>query len=133
MYRSGTLLAKIGTRSDAGCLRDCHAEGTFFHILWDCSSIQVLWQAALVKMQTTLGKSIDLTPRLGILNVWDETDLTSIEQQWVALGFLLIKLLIAMYWGSSQRPPLIRWTAEMDKCMVAEKEVFRSRGCPKKW
>lgn len=132
IYRSGALLARIGTRSDANCLRNCLEEGTFFHILWECSSIQVLWGAVSEKMQTALGKSIHLTPRLGLLNIWEDTDLTSIEKQWAALGFVVVKRLIAMYWGSQQRPLLTQWLTEMDRCMVAEKDVFRSRGCPKK-
>lgn len=133
VYRSGLLLARIGTRSDTKCLRNCSEEGTFFHVIWECTSIQIQWQSALDKMQAALGKSIVLTPHLGLLNIWEDTDLTLSEKQWVALGFVLVKRLVAMYWGSSRRPLLTLWAAEMDRCMVAEKDVFRSRGAPKKW
>lgn len=67
------------------------------------------------------------------MNVWDATDLTEIEQQWTALGYLLVKRAVAILWGSPKRPLTIGWVAEMDKCMIAEKEVYKARGCPKKW
>lgn len=130
---SGTLLAKIGSRTDAKCLRGCHQEGTFFHILWECSEIQPLWEAVTQQMLDTLGKKISLTPKLGVLNNWDATDLTDIEQKWAALGYLLTKRAIAIHWGLARRPPVIEWVAAMDKCMTAEKEVYKTRGCPKKW
>lgn len=79
------------------------------------------------------GEKISLTPKLGVLNIWDATDLTDIEQKWAALGYLLTKRAIAIHWGLTRRPPVIEWVAAMDKCMTAEKEVYKTRGCPKKW
>lgn len=131
-YFSGVLLAKIGGRTNALCLRGCGQESTFYHTLWDCPEIHPLWNKATQKFKDTLGKQLQLTPRLGILNVWDATDLTEIEQQWVALGYLLVKRAIAMLGGSKTKPLMIGWVAEMDRCMIAEKEVYKLRGCPKK-
>lgn len=130
---SWVLLAKIGSRADALCLRSCHQEGTFHHVLWECPEVRPLWDTVTRKMQDTLGRKIPLTPKLGILNIWDATDLTEIEQQWTALGYLLVKRTVAMLWGSPRRPLTIGWVEEMDKCMIAEKEEYKARGCPKKW
>lgn len=53
-YMSGVLLAKIGSRADATCLRGCNQEGTFYHILWECPEIRPLWDTATRKMRDAL-------------------------------------------------------------------------------
>lgn len=90
-------------------------------------------EGATRKMTDALGKPIPLSPQGGILNIWEATDLTEIEHQWVALGYLLVKRSVAMHWGAHTRPLTIGWVAEMDRCMIAEKTVYKLRGCPKKW
>ena len=40
---------------------------------------------------------------------------------------------VTQLWGAVNPPSVEKWKADLDGCMVAEKVVYESRGCPRKW
>lgn len=50
-----------------------------------------------------------------------------------SLGYTLIKRELARGWGNATPPSTTQWLKELDKCMLAETEMFVNRGCPRKW
>lgn len=71
--------------------------------------------------------------KLCLLNIWEATDLTQNEKSWVSLGWALAKRNIAQKRGVGEMPTIRDWVADMDRAMIAEKDAFKHRGCPKKW
>lgn len=132
-YMTGVVLARIGSRATDLCVKGCQHQATFYHSIWSCPLAQHIWTAATTHLQTALSKSITLTPKLGLLNIWDATDLGDIDQHLVTLGYTLVKRELARGLGSAAPPSVAIWLKELDRCMLAETEVFVHRGCPKKW
>ena len=67
------------------------------------------------------------------MGIWEPTDLTSYQKIFVNFGCMIAKRDIAQKWGSGTMPRLRDWKAGMDKCMVLEKEIYKGRGCPRKF
>lgn len=132
-YLSAHILVKMGCRPDSGCLRGCTAEGTFFHIIWECPELKPYCGQIISTLARVSGKAIVHSPRLCLLTVWEATDLTQTERTWASLGFVLAKRNIAQGWGTGDLPKYSKWANDMDNGMIAEKDVFKHRGCPTKW
>lgn len=76
IYLDAGILVKIGRRADPLCLRKCCQIGTFFHIIWDCSLVQLYWGDVTKQMERAGGKTLKASPQLCLLNIWEATDLT---------------------------------------------------------
>ena len=74
-----------------------------------------------------------MTPGFCLLNIWGATDLSRSQRIWTTLGLGVAKRNIARKWGSDLAPLLMEWKKDMDWCMLAEKVIYESRGCPQKW
>lgn len=70
--------------------------------------------------------------KTGLLNVLEPTDLKGREKTWVALGMIVAKRNTARLWKAHEAPTLIASKRDMDWCMVMERTIYESRGCPKK-
>ena len=46
---------------------------------------------------------------------------------------MIAKRNIARLWGTSNAPTIAEWELDVDWCMLEEKVVYVSRGCPNKW
>ena len=80
-----------------------------------------------------MGNNTFITPKLALLNIWEPTDLNRAQRTWVALALIIAKRNVARLWGTNTVPTLTEWEKNLDWCMLAEKVIYESRGCPKKW
>lgn len=133
IYVTGPRLVRMGRAITAECRRGCGREGSFLHIIWECEYIQRYWSVIHNTLSTVLAVTILPEARRCLLNIWEPTDLDTYAIQWATLGFMIAKRNIAQAWGAETPPTLQEWKNNMDWNMFREKDVFVSRGCPRKW
>lgn len=133
VYYNCTLLHKLHKIDTPTCKRNCGMEGTYIHTLWHCPVIVIYWTNVMQIMSQVTVLHTPPEIKRCLLNVWDPTDLTHSDQDWVILGMALIKRNIARKWGAPLPPTLQEWCRDMDNAMMSKKSVYVHHGCPKKW
>ena len=133
IYYTPSLLFRMGKKISYQCNRNCEERGTFYHTIWSCPYIVHYWTNILNCINGVNGIDTNMTPSLCLLNIWGATDLSRAQRLWTTLGLGIAKRNIARKWGSDLAPLLNDWKKDMDWCMLAEKVIYESRGCPQKW
>ena len=87
----------------------------------------------MTRLKEAVGVQFEGPLKTAILGVWEPSDLTRHQKTLVNIGFMNAKRDIAQKWGSEVTPRLVEWEADMDKCMTLEREIYKGRGCPRKF
>ena len=132
-YFSPTVIARMGRNTSTLCRRRCEATGTFYHVLWECPAVSFYWSRVVECTTKVTGQTVDIDPKICLLNIWGVTDLSRSDRLWATLGYSVAKRNIARLWGAENPPLFKEWQRDMDWCMLAEKVTYKIRGCPRKW
>ena len=108
-------------------------EGTLIHTLWHCPKIMEFLEIVTDRLKEAVGVNFEGPLKTALLGIWDPRDLTRHQKILVNMGFMIAKRDSAQKWGSVMTPTFPEWEAGMDKCMALEKEIYKGRGCPKKF
>lgn len=133
VYYSRTHLFDWGKAASPLCLRGCRAEGTFYHILWDCPVILEFWAKVVETMARVTGQEIPREPRWLLLMIKGDLHWPRYTDIWLSLAAGVAKRNIAREWGSRVPPSWNQWQRDLDWCQAAEATIYKSRGCTKKW
>lgn len=132
VYYTRMRLWRIGVIQSLVCLRCGNGDGSFFHTVWSCTALQLLWHKVRLCLNEVLGWILPSDPRLFLLHSTDGIGGNRYKQHLLFPALTLPKRDIAQNWKASSPPTIGKWKTDLDRCMGAEIAVFVARGCPKK-
>uniref|UniRef100_A0AAR2L8Q3 Uncharacterized protein n=1 Tax=Pygocentrus nattereri TaxID=42514 RepID=A0AAR2L8Q3_PYGNA len=95
---------------DRGGLSVVKKKGTLFHCLWQCAYIRRYWEAVRDGIQNILCIQIPLDPKLFLLGIYPMNyKIRKRHQQFLEIGILLAKRVIAVSWKRTGVPGMDKW------------------------
>lgn len=104
-YFTPSLLFKLNRLPSALCSRCGMADGTFFHLMWECSPIKKFWSEVTAFISS-------LTQRIVLF---------------------CAKKSITIHWKSQSSPTIAFWLTTVNHAILLYKLTYEARGCPKKF
>lgn len=115
------------------CWKGCGTRGTFFHAWWSCPIIIQFWTQILKEVNKITKCQIPLSPKIILLNLWEEIRIPTYLQDLIAILFTAAKTLLAAKWKSIKMPTLQEWLNKtwdyfvFDKIMLELEHVNSER------
>lgn len=134
MYYTPSRLYKMGRRADPICHKCLVAEGTFMHMVWDCSRVRPLWSQVT---QFFFAETFDLpnicSPLLGILGVIEDDVMRNNTRMFLRLLFYYVRKLIVLNWIKRDHLTLGAWKRLINANTTLYKMTYEARGSKKKF
>ncbi|KAJ1154025.1 hypothetical protein NDU88_006782 [Pleurodeles waltl] len=84
------------------------------------------WESVVPCLNTVCDNAAVLSTKWCLLNIWDKTDLTTIDQVWMTLGLIEAKRNIARTCKAGRPLELEDWKLDLDWRMLVERVVYTS-------
>lgn len=107
--------------------------GTFYHLQWQCSTIQTFWTQVIRFLHDTMGFPITLQPKLCLLGIFPEPELDTFTKIFLNETLFSAKKFIARVWMRPNPPELSYCIAEVNNALPYKKLIYSHRGCPSKY
>lgn len=129
-YYTPCLLFRLNRLPSAVCYRCSSADGTFYHIMWECPPIGTFWSEV-----TTFISSITQIPNVCnplrcLLGYIDDEFLSKSTQFFLRIVLFIAKKSITMQWKSPTPPTIILWLTFFNQALPLYKLMYEARGCP---
>lgn len=132
-YFTPKLLFKLKKLPDPLCLRCGAAEGTFFHLMWECAPIRQFWSEVTAFIGSVANIPNICNPLRCLLGYIDDEGLSKNTQSFLGTVLFYAKKTITMHWKSHSTPTIKFWLTLINQAIPLYKLTFEARGCPKKF
>ncbi|KAJ1213969.1 hypothetical protein NDU88_001598 [Pleurodeles waltl] len=101
--------------------RSCGEErADILHMTWTCDQMQMYQQSVTNKLQRNADFAIELSIKLGLLNLIPKPKKSLITFYCTLLGLVLAKCQIALHWPKLRSLALVPWEKDVLECAIAE-------------
>ena len=128
-YYTPSRLHRIGVMDNNLCWKCKSVTGTLIHALWECGSVRPFWRKVLEHMETWLGRTLPVSPKLCLLGDRSEVlELSKYDYAVLKTGFVTASRMILQLWKSPGMPDLGKWREKMGEVGNYEKMLIRLGG-----
>uniref|UniRef100_A0A8C5WDD9 Reverse transcriptase zinc-binding domain-containing protein n=1 Tax=Leptobrachium leishanense TaxID=445787 RepID=A0A8C5WDD9_9ANUR len=122
-YLTPSRLHKMYPNSDVLCWRCTKEPGTYLHIWWECSHIQVYWTSIFAEINEITGLDLLPSPQVALFHLVPLSPITYRKSLAIHL-FNMAKSLIPRHWRSTHTPTISEWITAVDNTRGMEEMYF---------
>lgn len=83
--------------------------GTQLHCYWACPKLKNFWDSVFQQVSIIVGKQIENTPELAVLNLWGPCKMAGITKGLIDQLLCAARILIPTYWKTQRIPTINEW------------------------
>ena len=132
-YFTPCLLFKLSRIPSALCSRCGAADGTFFHMMWECAPIRKFWSEVTAFISSLTEIPNICNPLRCLLGHIDDETISKNMQTFLRIVLFYAKKSITFHWKSPSLPTITFWLTTINRAIPLYKMTYEARGCPKKF
>ena len=102
--------------------------GTFLHMMWECSTVQIFWEQIVIYLSKVLQKQIPCCPKLLLLNDDSSLILSTVQRRFWLAGSTAAKKMLALRWQAPHTLPFNQWKQLIGDVVLMELSTARLNG-----
>lgn len=107
--------------------------GTFIHMVWSCSLLQIYWRAVVADVNRVAGLHLDMYPLVFLLAITDSLATTKHIKLFVFYAAYYSRKVILSKWKLPDPPMPSAWKALMNPVLPLYKITYLGHNCPQKF
>lgn len=132
-YLTPQRLVKFQPSHSSTCPLCTYGPGTFYHLIWDCPTIQEYWMQVITFLHDNMGSPVVLDPKLCILGLQPDTDLDKFHTIFIYETLFIARKVIARTWIQTTPPNISTWKRDVNNTLPYKKLIYTHRGCTQKY
>ncbi|XP_071967750.1 uncharacterized protein [Engystomops pustulosus] len=133
VYKTPSLLHKIGLRNDSCCPRCSAPNAKLFHMMWECKELEEFWKQVLHLIRKVLSVDLEPDPRACLLGLIESDTMEGATLLCAQKMLYLARKAIAARWIQALAPTAQEFINKVNNIIRLEWGVYLKRKCPKKF